>query len=289
MALFFLRKTLQNFVDRTLFKKTGFCQQICLFRSDSAITEISNRNKLITSSPLDPFFDPKVPAYARIGPHRFEIYSIFYGTLLGDGYGELHGYGARIHFHQSHIHGAYLYWLHERVLQYGYVNSVKPKLIQNLGSQGKVYSSLKFRTWTFTSLVPLVDDWYSPANSPSEKRRKILPYNREEFYTPLSLALTIMDDGHFTGYGIQIATDCFTEKEVNRLADFFYNKFNLKVTIGLTKVHSQRNTNPLGEQKLSWRLYLTKTSMNTVRELVSPYICPSMRSKRNTMSFKGKV
>lgn len=221
----------------------------------------------------NPFYDPKIPALNRIGPHRSEIYSIFYGTLLGDGYGERHGQGARIHFHQSHIHCEYLYWLHQRIRQYGYVSPIQPKLSFQIGEKGQRYSSLKFRTWTFSSLVPLVNDWYEPATVLGGKRRKILPFNREEFYTPLSLALTIMDDGHFTGAGIQIATDCFTESEIHRLKEIISRKFNLDVSIH--------------KKKTGWRLYINKASMNTVRDLVSPYICDSMLYKLNSMAFKG--
>jgi hypothetical protein len=221
---------------------------------------------------LDPFYDPRVPAFSRIGPHRIEIYSIFYGTLLGDGYGERHGDGARIHFHQSHIHRSYLNWLHQRVRQYGYVNPNLPKTLKQIGDNGTVYYSLKLRTWTFRSLIPLVDSWYAPPSYPGGNRKKILPHDREEYYTPLSLALTILDDGHYTGYGIQIGTDCFTEEEVNFLANMLYRKFNLTASIHI--------------KKKGWRLYIQKASMTTVRELIKEYICESMLYKRDLMNFK---
>ena len=221
---------------------------------------------------LDPFYYPRVPAFSRIGPHRTEIYSIFYGTLLGDGYGERHGDGARIHFHQSNIHRGYLNWLHQLVQEYGYVNPALPKTLKQIGSNGTVYYSLKFRTWTFSSLIPLVDSWYAPPSHRDGNRKKILPHDREEYYTPLSLALTIMDDGHYTGSGIQIGTDCFTEEEVNFLAEMLYRKFNLTASI-----HTK---------KKGWRVYVQKASMDTVREMVKDYICDSMLYKRDLMSFK---
>ena len=209
----------------------------------------------------DPFFDPRVPAFQRIGPHRSEIYSLFYGTLFGDAYAEKHGFGTRIHFHQSSRNIEYLYWLHKNVAQYGYCSPNMPKLIKQVGKQNKVYYSLKFRTWTFRSLNSLYDDWYD------ETRRKILPLNLQNYLNPLSFSYLIMDNGSFTGYGLKIATDSFTKEEVYRLQSCIEEKFKFK-----TSVHVQ---------KQKWRLYIPKTSFAIMVPLVKPHFCPSMLYKLN--------
>jgi hypothetical protein len=51
-----------------------------------------------------------VRALNRIGPHNFEILSIIFGTLLGDGHAEHRskGNGTRINFYQEAIHNSYL-------------------------------------------------------------------------------------------------------------------------------------------------------------------------------------
>lgn len=209
----------------------------------------------------DPFFDPNVPAFKRIGPHRYEIYSLFYGTLLGDAYAEKHGFGTRIHFHQSSRNMEYLYWLHKTVTQYGYCNPKIPKVIKQIGKNNKMYYSFKFRTWTFTSLNFLYDDWYD------QNGRKVLPQNLQNYLNPLSLSYMIIDDGSFTGYGLKIATDCFTEAEVCFLQHCIEQKFKFK-----TNIHCQNK---------KYRLYIPKASFTILVPLVKQYFCPSMLYKLN--------
>lgn len=100
----------------------------------------------------EPFFDSRVPAVQRIGPHRSEIYSLFYNTLLGDAYTEKHGFGTRLYFHQSSINMEFFMGCIKRLHSMGTVNSNIPKL----GKHNKVYYSLKFRTWTLSSLNSLI-------------------------------------------------------------------------------------------------------------------------------------
>jgi len=207
----------------------------------------------------DPFFDPNIRASARIGPHRYEILSIFYGTLLGDAFAEKHGFGTRIHFHQSSANIEYLHWLHKNVSQYGYCTPQIPKITKQIGKNNKIYFNLKFRTWTFTSLNGFYQDWYD------ENIHKILPHNIQDYLNPISLAYMIIDDGSFTGYGVKIATDCFKEDEVYRLKQCIENTFSFKVNI---HCHNKKH-----------RLYIPKQSMNLLIPIVKPYICQSILYK----------
>lgn len=214
---------------------------------------------------LDPFYDPRVPAFRRIGPHRLEIYSLFYGALLGNGYAEKHGFGTRLTFHQSSIHVDYLYWLHKQVYQYGYCNTNRPSITKQIGRGGKVYYSLKFRTWTFSSFNPLYTDWYN------QDGIKVLPQNIETYLNPTSLAVIIMDDGSYTGYGIKIATDCFSKEEVYRLQTCIENRFKFRVN-----VHAQKG---------AWRLYIPKKSIQILVPILQPLMCNSMLHKLGQSSF----
>jgi len=54
----------------------------------------------------------RMPAIFRVGPHNFDIISIFYGTLLGDCHAERRKNvnGTRLSFYQEATHSEYLYW-----------------------------------------------------------------------------------------------------------------------------------------------------------------------------------
>ena len=51
---------------------------------------------------------------------------------------------------------------------------------------------------------------------------------------PFQKNYRIIEDGSFTGYGLKIATDCFTQEEVYRLQSCIKEKFKFK-----TNIHTQ--------------------------------------------------
>jgi ubiquinol-cytochrome c reductase cytochrome b subunit len=211
------------------------------------------------------FFVPRIPASQRIGPHPNEVYSFLTGSLLGDGYAERHGDGTRFHFHYSHKNMEYLVSLQQCLVSQGYCSDQKAKIRPMIGAKGQVYYSVRFRTYTFASFNPFYDEWYC-------YKRKKLPSNLESLLTPLSLAIWVMDDGTFTGYGMKLATDGFTEEEVRWLASLLYSKFDLGAT--------------LHQQKKNWRLYLPKKAMFTLQKLLEPYVVPSMLYKLGSRSIE---
>lgn len=204
------------------------------------------------------FYTPKVPALKRIGPHSQKIYSLLTGSLLGDGYAERHGFGTRFQLHYSEKNREYLNFLHKTFLNTGYCSDRKPKYSQIIGKHGKIYYSLRFRTYSFGSFNSFYNDWYS-------KGVKQIPANLEHYLTPLALAIWIIDDDSFTHDGVKICTDCFSKKEVYLLADLLKNKYNLKTTV-------QKN-------KTYWRLYIHKESLSLLKQIIYPYLEPSMYYK----------
>lgn len=202
---------------------------------------------------------PRIPALKRVGPHKKEIMSLLTGSMLGDGYAEMHGLGVRFHLHYSHKNVEYLFFLHKKLTENGYCNPKKPSLKKCLGKNGQVYFSMRFRTFSFGSFKPFYEDWYS------EKGIKKLPLNLEQQLTPLALAVWIMDDGTFTGFGVKICTDCFTKTEVEFLISLLKSKYNLNAS--------------LQTHKANWRIYISKSSMPVLREQILPYMVPSMKYK----------
>ena len=79
---------------------------------------------------------------------------------------------------------------------------------------------------------------------------------------PIALAYWFMDDGSNNG---TIATNCFTEKEVDLLINWLFNKYGIIAT-------KQKNTR-------NYVLHISNKSRFKFELLIAPYIIPSMRYK----------
>ena len=76
-----------------------------------------------------------------------------------------------------------------------------------------------------------------------------------------------MDDGSKVGVGLKLSTNCFTYSDCTLLIKVLYDNFNIKSTIQSTGKDYQYN------------LYIWKESMPLLREIVLPYVHPSMKYK----------
>jgi LAGLIDADG DNA endonuclease family len=104
-------------------------------------------------------------------------------------------------------------------------------------------------------------------NAIENKFIKIIPFNIEEYLTPLALAVWFMDDGSKLGKGVKIATNCFTIKELTFLCNILNKKYNLTVSI------------QSGGKNKGYTLYINKNSMPTFSKLVKPLMLPSLYYK----------
>ena len=82
----------------------------------------------------------------------------------------------------------------------------------------------------------------------------------------LALAVWYMDDGFKHGKGFTLSTNCFSVKEVNLLRTILKHNFNLE-----TSMYKSNLGMPL--------IYIKTKSRKTFIELISPYICESMKYK----------
>lgn len=207
------------------------------------------------SKVLCAFFVPKIPALKRFGPYNKHIYGLLVGSMLGDGYAEYRAHGTRFCFHYSTKNKEYAFFLHKILCENGYCSSEKPKVVEYKSKNGKVYKSLRFKTFTFASFNSLYYCWYV-------NKTKKIPLDLEKNLCAISLAVWVIDDGNFTGSGLLIATDCFSKEEVYFLAKILALKYNLKVS-----VHKKQKYH---------RLYIHKSSINLFINIVQPYIAPSI-------------
>lgn len=182
--------------------------------------------------------------------------------MLGDGYANcLSGEGVRLSIKQSFIHKEYLFWLYKFFNLRGYCSNLEPrKYIRKIKNIDKEYFGYEFNTYTFRSFNWIYKSFYV-------RGKKKIPHNLEIYFTPLSLAILISDDGTFTNAGVRIATNAFVKEDVEYLSKLLKNKYNLDSTV----------------QKLSYvdqySLYIKKNSIENLKTLILPHLHPSMYYK----------
>ena len=152
-----------------------------------------------------------------------ELKEILIGLFLGDLCAQkrtIKG-NTNFHFEQGTVHKDYINHLYSLFSSFCLS---EPKLSQRIPDKrtGKIYSRIQFVTLS----LPCFNEFYFLFYS---NKKKIVPVNIKELFTPLSLACLICDDGYYhkkENYVI-IATNSYTKKEVDLLIDVLNNKFNL--------------------------------------------------------------
>jgi hypothetical protein len=188
-----------------------------------------------------------------------ELKEILVGLILGDLYLNKQPSNVRLMFKQGIVNKDYLMHLYE--IFSGYCSS-GPKFTNAApdARTGIVYTGIYFNTYSLPCFVPLYNLFY-----PNGK--KIIPFNIGELLTELSLAYWLCDDGTFVkGRDIVIlCTESFSESEVDLLLAVLQNKFGLKC-------RKDKRGN-------GFRIYIVKSSLNKLRELVHAHLPSSMLYK----------
>jgi LAGLIDADG DNA endonuclease family len=83
--------------------------------------------------------------------------------------------------------------------------------------------------------------------------------------TPIALAHLIQEDEGFKSKGIFLCTDFYTLTDVIRLMNVLIIRYGLKCT--------------LHRSNEGYRIYISRTSVNKVIEIVKPHMLPSMYYK----------
>lgn len=128
---------------------------------------------------------------------------------------------------------------------------------------GKVYKSIYVRTLRFACLNKYHDLFYKDKN-------KIVPLNIQDLLTPIGLAHLLMGDGYFHNGVIFICSESFTKEEQELLIAALYSKFNIKATLN-------KRISSSGLE--SFRIRISKKSMDKLITLVRPYFIPEMLYK----------
>lgn len=182
--------------------------------------------------------------------------SVLTGTLLGDGSLFSDGWSKnyRLQIVQGDIQKDYLFW--------------KFEVFRNCCSSEPSYQegnrSWRIRTISHVEFNPYAEIFY-------RNNKKVIIPDILEKLEPLSLAIWFMDDGSFRDTGYILNTQSFTYEENQCLRMCLINKFFLE------DVSIQKD-------RKWWRLYIYKNSKEKFRELVRPYIIPSMIYKLHILT-----
>jgi hypothetical protein len=189
------------------------------------------------------------------------------GTLLGDGNLQTQSAGNTWRYRAIHklAHESYLFHKYELLKDFC---QTPPKLSQIIDSRtNKTYSRYMFQTtvadeFRFYGLL-----FYKQQQDLSWK--KCVPSNIDSLLTPQALAYWYMDDGALKWRGksnaVRICTDSFSIDEISLLKDVLQSKFSLKVS--------------LQKKDAIQRLCILEDSYSTLKDLIVPYLLPSMYYK----------
>lgn len=169
------------------------------------------------------------------------------GSLLGDGYLDKTTCGYSLRIHHGIAQKEYVDFKYQQIKSF--VNSA-PK------SSRKAYY---FRTISHPELIPLRNHFYL-------KQKKVLPKEfLEEKLDSFGLAIWIMDDGAADKRQLRINTQCFTLSENIWLSNVLQAKFGIASTLNVDKG--------------KYRLRIRNSSMNLLKQMILPFIIPSMLYK----------
>ncbi len=194
--------------------------------------------------------------------------SLIIGHMLGDGHlRKRRGKKTypQLMIEQSIIHKKYVYWLKEELKNWLF-NIDKPITTnRKKNKNGKTYHSLSFQTICHPVFNEIYEDFY-------KKGKKVLGIKTlKKYFTLLSLAVWIMDDGSLTGNckRIIIATNNFSFNEVKLLKDFLQERFELKSWI------TRRTTT----REVTFELAFDKKSSIKISEMLQELVIDSMKYK----------
>lgn len=178
--------------------------------------------------------------------------NIITGSVLGDGYLEFDGYkGTRLQIKQSKRYKEYVFWLYKELHE---LCKSAPKRKKNTGQW---YFSTRYKK----ELTDLRNKFYS-------KGKKIIPLDIAEILkSGLSLAIWYLDDGTMDyrekdHRSFTLATNCFTNKEVERLIDVLHKNFRIIATLQTTTCRGKKYP----------RIYVGKMGRDKFLRIIKPYI-----------------
>ena len=189
--------------------------------------------------------------------------SIIVGTLLGDGHLEAVNKGQtyRLKITHSVRQKEYIEWLYNELK-----NLVRTPPQRKLKKGiNKTYEEYWFNTYSLGSLRFYGQQFYVGGE-------KIIPEIIGKLLDQLAIAVWFMDVGSYKSNRHKtyvIHTLSFKKKDLQLLSEVLERKYRIK-----TKLHKQYY-----KSSIKWRLYILSESADKFKDLIKPYILPSLKYK----------
>lgn len=188
------------------------------------------------------------------------IFSVIIGLLLSDGWigkGNISEINARLELHQSLANFNYLWAVFLILSPFCSTVPYFRKSFRN----GIPLFSLNLYTRALPCFTIIWKMFYL-------NRNKIIPLDIFHYLTPVALAHWIMGDGAKYGNGLQLCTDSYSLNEVTLLLNVLIIRYRFNCSI---------RTLPNNK----YRIIIKSSSMNDLRNAVSPFMVFSMMYKIN--------
>ena len=196
----------------------------------------------------------RLPAYTK---------GVIVGLILSDGWLIIsNSKNARLGFAQSGDHSEY-FWFVFFSLSHYCSSYPRVRIRTNVLLLRKETISLEFFTRSMPCFTKIHSLFYPNGV-------KIIPNNIYELLTPIALGHMIMGDGTALQHGLIICTNSYSIEDVVRLINVLIIRYELECKIRLKK----RQNN-----KIEFMIYISQSSMSTLRTIVTPYFHSSMLYK----------
>ena len=132
---------------------------------------------------------------------------------------------------------------------------------------GKKYTTVRFKTISMPQLLYYYNIFYKK-NIINKKFEKIVPVELKNNFNAISLAHLIMGDGNYLNKRniIRIYTNSFTEKDVKLLSNIIIDNLGI-------------NNKVVFDRKNQYIIVIEKDNINHTRDILLPYMHPSMLYK----------
>ncbi len=212
------------------------------------------------------FYTSRLYSEKRIKPHNLDVLSILIGNLLGDGFAEKRNNATRFHIHISNRNAEYIFWLHLFLSKNKYCSAKKPKIKKQIKKNNVIYFSIKFKTFSFSSLNYLHDYFYVKQKI-NEKVffKKKIPKNISTLLNDKAFAIWFLNNRNESNSSVKISTENFSFNDSILLQQTILKNFSLHCSIQ--------------KHKDKFIFYFKKKDKIQLFKIIKPYMINSMYYK----------
>ena len=185
------------------------------------------------------------------------------GSLLGDGTMQIGSGAINANFkvEQGLAQREYVEWKYKILKP---LVSTEPKISYRYKESGERYEkSWWFRTMRHPLLTAIHTEFYRKKDG---KFKKVVPINLKSHFSPLALAVWIMDDGSYSRGKIDMSTYSFTLEEIRFLQKCLKDNFAV-----VSKYFMDRNK--------GYRMYCNTTETKKLIKIICPHVISSLKYK----------